>query len=51
MPEVEIERAEDEAEEGADADDLREDDRKHLIKGNRSKDDSEDTVNTEVKKK
>ena len=37
MPEVEIERAEDEAEEGDDTDDLRDDDREHLIKGNRSK--------------
>mgnify|MGYP007114468170 CR=1 FL=1 len=50
VPEVEIERAEDEAEEGADADDLREDDREHLIKGNRSKDDSEDTADEEVTK-
>ena len=45
MPELEIERAEDEAEEGADVDYLREDDREHLIKGDRSKDDSEDTAN------
>ena len=50
VPEVEIERAEDEAEEGADADDLREDDREHLIKGTRSKDDSEDTADEEVTK-
>jgi hypothetical protein len=50
VPEVEIEKAEDEAEGGADADDLREDDREHLIKGNRSKDDSEDPAIKEVTK-
>jgi hypothetical protein len=40
VPEVEIERAEGEVEEEADVDDLRECDREHLIKGDRSKDDS-----------
>jgi hypothetical protein len=50
VPEVEIERAEDEAEEEAYVDDHRKDDIEHLIKGDRSKYDSEDTANKEVTK-
>jgi hypothetical protein len=48
VPEVEMERSEDEAEEEADDDDLGEDNRAHFIKGDGSKDDSEDTADEEM---
>jgi hypothetical protein len=43
-----MERLGDEAEEGADGDDLGEDDREYLIKGDRIKKDSDDTTDEEM---
>jgi hypothetical protein len=48
VPEVEMERLGDEAEEGADGDDLGEDDREYLIKGDRFKKDSDDTTDEKM---
>jgi hypothetical protein len=48
VPEVEMERLGDEAEEGADGDDLGEEDREYLIKGDRFKTESEDTTDEEM---
>jgi hypothetical protein len=50
VPEVEMERSEDEAEEKVDDDDLGEDNREHFIKGEAFKDNSEDATNEEVVK-
>jgi hypothetical protein len=48
VPEVEMERPGDEAEEEADDDDIWEDDREYLTKGDRFKNDFEDTTDEEM---